>query len=107
MRYDCALMPSYKTMIKVGIMMDANDNGTADDIGAKLASRAVGGKGETHILFSHAADNFTSAFRVSSLVSALLSTNLIKEMAVQVAQRVNAVPRSTQSVAPEGAVVPL
>lgn len=107
MGYDCALVSSYKTMIKVGIMMDTDDHGGADDMGATLVLKAVGGKGETHILFSHAADNFTSAFRVSSLVSALLSTNLTKEVAVQVAQRVSTALRSTQSVAPEGAAVSL
>jgi hypothetical protein len=60
-------------------MIVPNDNRRAGDIGAKLALKAVGGKGETHILFSHPADNFTSAYGVSSLVSALLSTNLIKD----------------------------
>ena len=94
-------------MIKVGIMIDTNDQGGADGMGATLVLKAVGGKGETHILFSHAADNFTSAFRVSSLVSAPLSTNLTKEVAVQVAQRVSTALRSTQSVAPEGATVSL
>jgi hypothetical protein len=59
MRYDCALMSSCKIMIKVGIMMIPNDNRRVGDVGANLVLKAVGGKGETHILFSHPADNFT------------------------------------------------
>jgi hypothetical protein len=46
-------------MIKVGIMMIPNDNRRVGDVGANLVLKAVGGKGETHILFSHPADNFT------------------------------------------------
>ena len=107
MRYDCALMLSYKIMIKVGIILDSGRCRGMMDFDAKSVVNAVGGKGKTHVLFSCVADNFISAIRVSSAVCVSLPTNLIKEVAIRAAQQVSTVLSSTRSLASEGAAVTL
>jgi hypothetical protein len=107
MRYDCALMSSYKTMIKVGIMMNINGRDRTNGRDSKLGLRAGRGKGKTHVLFSQAADNFISILQVSSVVSVSFSTGLIEKATVRVARQLCALAMSVRSLAPERAPITL
>jgi hypothetical protein len=86
-------------MINLDIMMNINCRRNLNGSYSDLLSKAVGGKGETHVLFSQAADNFTSTLRARSVVGVLFSKNLIGEAAVWVALPLRAVSRSIRSQA--------